>query len=805
MVIAEAVAEAVNTEDVEEGSTTPPYDDPPNSTPWTTPSPQISTAPAALSFSASVGGANPASQTLEIWNSGGDTLSYTVEDDKNWLSVYPTSGTSTAIPPAPGPHTAHSLSVSISGLAVGTYSGTITIRDPLASNNPKEIPVTLTISSVTIPAEWTNQHGPENYSYEPVAMAVDSLGNTYVTGKRIFQGEGEELDYCTIKINNLGELVWEKIFDRDNNDEPAGIVIDEDGNVIVTGSSGYAYDFVTIKYSGDDGAEMWSAPAIYNRLGEEEEGNADDMAKAIAVDSGGNIFVTGSSVNELGHTDFATIKYSGSEGAPLWSVGTVNGAVIYTGYTGVTPGEGEDVPVAIALDSAGDVFVTGSSETSTNLDYATIKYDGATGNPLWSGAALYDGPMHSSDVPRAMAVDSAGDVVVTGSSQYGSGSGENYATIKYDGDNGNIFWTDLEGGAAVFMGPGWSNDVPAAMAIDPSGNVYVTGSSYYWQKAVLKYVFATIKLNGNNGSSVWVARYAGPGGEDSPVAMAVDSSGNINVTGNSHGIEYGYDYITVRYDTDGNELWVRRYDGGGNDEAKAVALDSSGGLYVTGTSEGETDSVYCTLKYDPDKPLLGLVGYYPFNGNANDVSGNGHNGTVSGAALTQDRFGYEGSAYIFDGGSGYIDMDNVSHFNFGTGDFSLETWIQMNSASSGPRHILGKRMDETAPYQHGWTRLYSLDGSIRFEFNDGWTLSTPTTYNDGVWHHIAATRSSGAVSLYMDGQLIGSGTQTVDVSNSGSFKIGKWYFESSFNGKIDDVRLYNRALSATEVAEHYLR
>jgi hypothetical protein len=114
-------------------------------------------------------------------------------------------------------------------------------------------------------------------------------------------------------------------------------------------------------------------------------------------------------------------------------------------------------------------------------------------------------------------------------------------------------------------------------------------------------------------------------------------------------------------------------------------------------------------------------------------------------------------------------------------------------------------MDESEPYEHGWTRLYSLNGSIRFEFNDGWALSTPTTYNDGVWHHIAATRSSGAVSLYMDGELIGSGTQTVDVSNSGSFKIGKWYFESSFNGKIDDVRIYSRALSQQEITEHYLR
>ncbi len=112
---------------------------------------------------------------------------------------------------------------------------------------------------------------------------------------------------------------------------------------------------------------------------------------------------------------------------------------------------------------------------------------------------------------------------------------------------------------------------------------------------------------------------------------------------------------------------------------------------------------------------LGQVAYYPFNGNASDVSGHGFNGIVYGATLTTDRFGNQASAYSFNGVNNYIDVGNIETFNFGTGDFTLETWIQMNSDSSGPRHILGKRMDEVADegghYQpHGWTRLYSLDG-----------------------------------------------------------------------------------------------
>jgi len=142
MVSSEVVAEAVNTEDVEEGSTAPSYDEPPISEPWITPSSQILAAPEAMSFSANLEGGNPIPQTLDIWNSGGGTLSFTLAEDANWLSVYPTAGTATG-----ETHSLHTVSVDISGLAEGTYTGTITISDPLASNNPLRIPVSLNISS----------------------------------------------------------------------------------------------------------------------------------------------------------------------------------------------------------------------------------------------------------------------------------------------------------------------------------------------------------------------------------------------------------------------------------------------------------------------------------------------------------------------------------------------------------------------------------------------------------------------------------------------------------------------------------
>jgi len=106
----------------------------------TTAGPTIGVSPASLSFNATVGGANPANQSLSITNTGGGTLNWTASDNATWLSVSPASGTA--------PSTA-TVSVNITGLAAGTYNGAITISATGASNTPVAVPVTLTVSAVS--------------------------------------------------------------------------------------------------------------------------------------------------------------------------------------------------------------------------------------------------------------------------------------------------------------------------------------------------------------------------------------------------------------------------------------------------------------------------------------------------------------------------------------------------------------------------------------------------------------------------------------------------------------------------------
>ncbi|MEO0125933.1 MAG: SBBP repeat-containing protein [candidate division WOR-3 bacterium] len=308
--------------------------------------------------------------------------------------------------------------------------------------------------------------------------------------------------------------------------------------------------------------------------------NLDDEAHGLAVDNSGNVYVTGYA-NGYGEVlDYGTVKYN-ANGTQLWSA-------IYDG--GIT-----DIAWAIAVDNSGNVYVTGESDG----DILTIKYS-TNGTQLWT--ARYD--YGSADLGRAIAVDNSGNVYVTGSS-IGSGTNFDFVTIKYN-TNGSQLWV------ARYNGPANGRDYVEAIAVDNSGNVYVTGSS---EGSGSNYDYATIKYN-TNGSQLWVARYNGPANnEDRPFGtrcIAVDNSGNVYVTGSSYGSAANPDYATIKYNTNGSQLWVARYNGPGNAEdwARAVAVDNSGNVYVTGSSAGSgTSWDYATIKYDANGNQLWVARY----------------------------------------------------------------------------------------------------------------------------------------------------------------------------------------------------
>jgi hypothetical protein len=254
------------------------------------------------------------------------------------------------------------------------------------------------------------------------------------------------------------------------------------------------------------------------------------------------------------------------------------------------PGNDFDAAEAIAVDNSGSVYVTGrSSDPDFSTHYATIKYNSA-GQERW--IARYHGPANYYDMPTAIALDNSGNVYVTGYS-FGSSNNYDYATIKYD-SSGQEEWV------ARYNGPNNGDDGAEGIAVDGSGNVYVTGVSRNGS-GFSDYV--TIKYD-SAGQQLWLARYYSRPGNypDEAYAIGIDRLGNAYVTGTS--LFYSgasYDYGTIKYNSAGQQQWVGRYNGSGNrdDYAAAIAVDDSGNVYVTGSSWGSgTYYDYATIKYN---------------------------------------------------------------------------------------------------------------------------------------------------------------------------------------------------------------
>jgi hypothetical protein len=250
----------------------------------------------------------------------------------------------------------------------------------------------------------------------------------------------------------------------------------------------------------------------------------------------------------------------------------------------------------VAVDGSDNVIVTGLSYNGTNDDYATIKYSSA-GAPLWTNR--YNGPRNDDDVAYAVAVDGNNDVIVTGYSW--SINSRDYATIKYS-SAGVPLWTNR------YDGPGNGFDYAYAVAVDGSNNVIVTGSS---PGSGGSDDYATIKYS-SAGVPLWTNRYDGPGNStDDALALAVDRSGNVIVTGYSYGSGSSWDYATIKYSSAGIPLWTNRYNGPGNglDEARALTVDRSGNVIVTGISTGSGGNYdFATVKYIcvPSPVMTGL-------------------------------------------------------------------------------------------------------------------------------------------------------------------------------------------------------
>ena len=241
---------------------------------------------------------------------------------------------------------------------------------------------------------------------------------------------------------------------------------------------------------------------------------------------------------------------------------------------------GYDNGRAVDVDDAGNVYVTGFTEgTGSNYNVITIKYD-ASGAQQW--AVTYNGSASGYDEGYDIMTDNSGNVYVTGSAEVTSAA-SNYVTIKYNA-------AGVQQWATTYNNTGANPDQAYSMDMDAAGNVYVTG--YSWGGTANDFDVATVKYN-NSGAQQWVSRYNGPGTRfDSGQDIEVTSSGDVFVCGYTRaavGIT-NYESLLLKIDGAGTFQWAQTYNGPGNDydRANKLLVQANGNVVITGRSVGTT-------------------------------------------------------------------------------------------------------------------------------------------------------------------------------------------------------------------------
>lgn len=392
---------------------------------------------------------------------------------------------------------------------------------------------------------WVAKYKVKSQDDNIAGLVMDSKNNIYVAGTI----RGSSLDYVVLKYDPSGKLQWAKKYDGANYDDRVSqITVDAQGNVYVTGTS-YGLDsrndIVTIKYD-TNGNSKWVAR--YN-----DSENEYDWGGGVVVDRSGNVYVTGTSGSSKLAEQMVTIKYN-SSGGRVWTK-------LFDFFTDGILADLDDRGFEITLDKAQNVYVAGTNGLGLT-DILTVKYS-PSGARKW--ADRYGGT--GDDRPRGIATDAGGNVCVSGDSSGGS-TGQDIVTIKYN----------------------------------------------------------------SGGLQKWVKRYTGTGNNyDGVGGLAVDAAGNTLVTGYASRDTRGY--VTMKYDAAGNQKWMQFYDGKNHSGAVAdsLALDSSGNVYVTGTGNGYIE----TIKYDPQGTKRWETGYSMTTYNDVHIAVDGSNSVILAAKRSQ--------------------------------------------------------------------------------------------------------------------------------------------------------------------------
>ena len=468
----------------------------------------------------------------------------------------------------------------------------------------------------------------------PVEMIVDNGGNVFITGNIVSTTGGQ--DICTIKLNAFGEFVWENNIDsiqqtdyansivldpsgdfiyisagvavppagfinRDilivkmdtsgteihrsvlngpgnNFDLPLDLAVDASGKVAVTGMQS-----MNVSGTANGDAATFCFDSQLNTLWTKYingDGFTDDQGADMVVDAAGNSYVCGfTRSGDIMYEDLVVFKVNAS-GQRVWEF-------IYEG----TEETSSEIAVAIAVDAQQNVFVTGTTDTSTGTNYRNIytaKLD-ANGLLIWEN--IYNGSAGGADVPVAIGLDAAGNVYV-GATTVNTGTGFDATLICYS-PSGTLAWS-------TSVDKGGQAETCSAMIIDNQQNIYAAGA--FLPASGAQSDGLLVKFN-SSGTVVWDTVYdysAATNDLDFFNSIALDNAGNIFVAGQSN-----QNFVAAKYDPSGIPLWIQNYSYSNFvDSACAIAVDVNGDVLVAGTFGQPVEADFGVVKYKNDGTLI---------------------------------------------------------------------------------------------------------------------------------------------------------------------------------------------------------
>ncbi len=395
-----------------------------------------------------------------------------------------------------------------------------------------------------------------------------------------------------------GSLAWNTFLGGIGEDDGRGIVVDTSGNIYVAGLTKYDWGNPVKPFSGGFNADGFAAKLddngalVWNTF---IGGTGWDHAEAIAVDGSGNIHLTGFAGDTWGRpvNSYVGGAYVGGGDAFVTKLNS-DGAVLWNTFLG---GGDNDIGYGIAVDGGGNTYITGMSVGSwgkpvdafagvTDIFVAKLDSNGAL---VWHTFLGGDDGGDDGDVGRGIAVDGDGNVYVTGESPFTWGTPVNshiglrdIFVAKLD-SNGDLMWN-------TFLGRSYG-DFGQGIALDGSSNVYVVGWSPDGSPGISDVLVA--RLNSSTGDTLWNTLLGGSG-NDSGYGIAADSSGYIYIAGSSESswgdplkpFAGGYDDAFVaQLDSSGAVVWNTFLGGTGDDWSLGIAADGRGNLYTTGSSD----------------------------------------------------------------------------------------------------------------------------------------------------------------------------------------------------------------------------